>query len=73
MAERVARALNLLGANGDLLGTADTDALLELIDDYLADEEQSEDNQGNPTPVTQPFNHRLHENIHSIIVIIKYS
>ena len=55
MAERVARALNLLGANGDL-GTADTNDLLELIDDYLADE----DNQGNPTPVTQPFNHTLH-------------
>ena len=58
MAERVARALNLLGANGDLLGTADTDDLLELIDEYLADDE---DNQGNPTPVTQPFNHRLHK------------
>ena len=57
MAERVARALNLLGTNGNLLGTADTDDLLELIDDYLADDE---DNQGNPTPVTQPFNHTLH-------------
>ena len=63
MAERVARALNLLGANGDLLSTADTDALLELIDDYLAEEEQPEDNQGNPTPATQPFNHTFHENI----------
>ena len=49
LAERVARALNLLGADGDLLGTADTDALLELIDDYLAEDDEPVDNQGNPT------------------------
>ena len=71
MAKRVARALDLLGANGDIFGTADTDALLELIDDYLADNEHPKDNQGNPTPVTQPFNHRLYSNIHSIIAITK--
>ena len=37
MAERVARALNLLGADRDLLDSADADALLELIDEYLED------------------------------------
>ena len=63
MAERVARALNLLGADGNLLGTADTDALLELIDDYLQSRL--------PHPLTQPFNHRLHNNIHSIIAVTK--
>ena len=36
MAERVAQALSLLGADHDLLGSADTEALLELIDEYLA-------------------------------------
>ena len=41
MAGRVARALNLLGANGDLLGT-DADVLLKLIDNYLADDEQDQ-------------------------------
>ena len=39
MAERVARALNLLGADRDLLDSADADALLELIDEYLEDPE----------------------------------
>ena len=37
MAERVARALNLLGADRDLLDSADADAILELIDEYLED------------------------------------
>ena len=48
MAKRVARALNVLGADGDLLGT-DTDALLELIDEYLTEDDDHEDNQGSPT------------------------
>jgi len=48
MADRVARALNLLGANGDLLNT-DSDALLELIDEYLADDDEPED-QGKCSP-----------------------
>ena len=39
MAEKVARALNLLGADRDLLESADADALLELIDEYLDDPE----------------------------------
>ena len=39
MAENVARALNLLGADRDLLESADADALLELIDEYLDDPE----------------------------------
>ena len=46
MAARVAKALNLLGADSDLLNTADADALLELIEDYL---NEPEDNQGSPT------------------------
>ena len=50
MADRVARALNLLGADGDLLST-DADALLELIDDYLADDDEHEDyDQGKCSP-----------------------
>ena len=36
MAERVAKALNLLGADRDLLDSADADAILEL-DEYLED------------------------------------
>ena len=39
MAEKVARALNLLGADRDLLESADADALLELMDEYLDDPE----------------------------------
>ena len=39
MAENVPRAFNLLGADIDLLKSADADALLELIDDYLEDPE----------------------------------
>ena len=39
MAEKVARALNVLGADRDLLDSADADALLELIDEYLDDSE----------------------------------
>ena len=42
MVDRVARALNLLGADGNLLST-DSDALLKLIDDYLADDDEHED------------------------------
>ena len=45
MAARVAKVLNLLGADSDL-NTADADALLELIEDYL---NEPEDNQGSPT------------------------
>ena len=51
MADKVARALNLLGADHDLLESADADALLELIDEYL------EDSEGIAPPVTQPFNY----------------
>ena len=36
MAERVARVLNLLGADRDL-DSADADAILRLIDEYLED------------------------------------
>ena len=50
MADKVARALNLLGADRDL-DSADTDALLELIDEYL------EDSEGIAPPVTQPFSY----------------
>ena len=50
IADRVARALNLLGANGDLLNR-DSDALLELIDEYLADDDEHEDDdQGKCSP-----------------------
>ena len=42
MAERVARALNLLGADRDLFDSPDTDALLDLIDDYFDDLMDSE-------------------------------
>ena len=48
MADKVARALNLQGANCDL-ESADADALLEL-DEYLKDSE------GIAPPTTQPFN-----------------
>ena len=51
MADKVARALNLLGADRDLLESADADALLELIDEYLKDSE------GKAPPATQPFNY----------------
>ena len=39
MADKVARALNLLGADLDLFNSADGDALLDLIDKYLDDPE----------------------------------
>jgi hypothetical protein len=51
MADKVARALNLLGADRDLLDSADAGDLLELIDEYL------EDSSGTAPPVTQPFNY----------------
>ena len=47
MAERVARALNLLGADRDLFDSPDTDALLDLIDDYFDD---LMDSEGKPAP-----------------------
>ena len=52
MAEKVAWALNRLGADRDLLDSADANALLDLIDDYF------DDTQGiappfNPTPFKQ--------------------
>ena len=37
MADKVARALNHLGADGDLLGSADAETLLDLINEYLED------------------------------------
>ena len=53
MADKVARALNLLGADRDLLDSADANALLDLIDEYL------EDLEGIAPPVTQPFNYTI--------------
>ena len=47
MADKVARAINLLGADCGFLNTTDSDALLELIEDYL--EEQDDVVQGNHT------------------------
>jgi len=41
MAEKVARALNRLGANRDLLDSTDADALLDLIADYFDDTERA--------------------------------
>lgn len=35
MADRVARAINLLGADRGFLDTTDSDALLDVITDYL--------------------------------------
>ena len=40
MTERIAKALNLLGADRDLLGV-DSYELLELIDDYCADDSEA--------------------------------
>ena len=37
MAEKIARALNRLGADRDLLHSADADALLDLFDEYFDD------------------------------------
>ena len=37
MADKVARALNLLGADQDLFNLANGDALLDLINEYLDD------------------------------------
>ena len=51
MADKVARALNLLGADRDLLDSADANSLLDLIDEYL------DDSEGIAPPVTQPFNY----------------
>ena len=38
MEDRIARALNRLGEDADLL-SADTDGLLDLLDDYLDDDD----------------------------------
>ena len=51
MADKVARALNFLGADRDLLDSADGDAFLDLIDEYLDDPE------GIATPVNPTFNY----------------
>ena len=50
MADKIARALNLLGADRDLLNS-DADALIDVIDDYFGD-----DGTGNNsyTPTTTP-------------------
>ena len=37
MADKIARALNLLGADRDLLDSADGSALIDLIHEYLDD------------------------------------
>jgi hypothetical protein len=47
MEDRIARALNRLGEDADLL-SADTDGLLDLLDDYLDDD----DPLGKPPPST---------------------
>ena len=46
MADKVARALNLLGADRDLVLSADGDAFLDLISEYLDD----------PEGIAPPFN-----------------
>ena len=46
MANKLARALNVLGADRELFNSADGDALLDLIDEYL------DDSQGIATPVS---------------------
>ena len=46
MADKVVRALNLLGADGDLLNSADGDTFLALIEDY----------PDNPDGIAPPFN-----------------
>ena len=51
MADKVARALNLLGADRDLFNSADGDAFLDLIDEYL------DDPDGMPHPSSKPFNY----------------
>ena len=37
MADKIARALNLLGVDQDLFNSANSDALLDLSDEYLDD------------------------------------
>ena len=49
MADKVAQALNLLGADRDLLGSADAEAFLDLINEYL------EDPEGIAPPVSPTF------------------
>ena len=49
MADKVARVLNFLGADRDLLNSADSYAFLDLIDEYLDDPE------GIATPVNPIF------------------
>ena len=49
MEDRIARALNRLGEDADLL-SADTDGLLDLLDDYLDD-----DNPPGKTPPKYPY------------------
>ena len=39
MADKVARALNLLGADRGLFNSADSDVLLDLVDEYFDDRE----------------------------------
>ena len=56
MADRVACALNVLGADRDLFDSPDSDLLLELIDDYLDDPVDSE---GKPTPACKNLNYFL--------------
>ena len=42
MADKLARALNLLGADRDLFNTADGNGLHELIDEYLDEPDNNE-------------------------------
>ena len=43
MANKIARALNLLGADGDLLNS-DADSLIDVIEDYFGDDGAGNDN-----------------------------
>ena len=47
MADKIARALNLLGSDRDLFNSADRDAFLDLIDEYLDE----------PEGIAPPFNY----------------
>ena len=48
MADRVARAVNLLGADRVLFNTSDGDALLDVIADYLDEDDLDQGMQTTP-------------------------
>ena len=51
MADKVARALNLLGADRGLFNSADSDVLLDLVDEYF------DDREGTATPFNPTLNY----------------